>query len=368
MVRQPTFRSQQHKLQHENYKKLHSSNLPLISTSFDVSLSARNYESLQAMVKSGHLLAASQRSSLEFIFKALMGMVESCYFDFLQSQSVSSVQTNNNDLLKAELAENSSELSQLRNLFLLSQQQLQTSQTKENFYREQAQLFGACPSVRRREFDLSGKSDPQLLLRNTELTAVLNHNQTKLSMLQAENLCLQSALDALIASSTSQSADSVIMLEQTLSLSCAHQTIRDNIVLCELDNKRLADAVDSARSAPPLAPASLPERSESLSCQDLQSLFSQLDASSTFEFALPLSSAVIAALDDGIAERWQWSFMESELLSKIHAGRNGDPGDGFAEFERWYHFDYGSFAEHIPGRIPRSPSRLLHSVPGSGRV
>jgi len=96
MVRQPTFRSQQHKLQHENYKKLHSSNLPLISTSFDVSLSARNYESLQAMVKSGHLLAASQRSSLEFIFKALMGMVESCYFDFLQSQSVSSVQTNNN--------------------------------------------------------------------------------------------------------------------------------------------------------------------------------------------------------------------------------------------------------------------------------
>ena len=122
MVRQPTFRSQQHKLQHDNCKNLQSSILPLISASCDVSLSARNYESLQAMVKSGHLLAASQRSSLEFIFKALMGMVESCYFDFLQSQSVSSVQTNNNDLLKAELAENSSELSQLRNLFLLSQQ------------------------------------------------------------------------------------------------------------------------------------------------------------------------------------------------------------------------------------------------------
>ncbi len=76
MVRQPTFRSQQHKLQHrsqqhklqhDNYKNLHSSILPLIWTSLDVSLSARNYESLQAMVKSGHLLAASQRSSLEFV-------------------------------------------------------------------------------------------------------------------------------------------------------------------------------------------------------------------------------------------------------------------------------------------------------------
>jgi hypothetical protein len=117
--------------------------------------------------------------------------------------------------------------------------------------------------------------------------------------------------------------------------------------------------VDSARSAPPPAPASLPERRESLSCQDLQTLFSQLDASSTFEFALPLSSALIAVLDDGIAERWQWSFMESKLLSKIHAGRNGDPSGSFAEFERWYNFDYGSFAEHIPGRIPRSPSRLV---------
>ena len=105
MVRQPTFSSQQHKLQHENYKNLQSSILPLISTSFDVSLSARNYESLQAMVKSGHLLAASQRSSLEFIFKALVGMAESCHFDFLQSQSVSTMQQHNIDLLTAELAE-----------------------------------------------------------------------------------------------------------------------------------------------------------------------------------------------------------------------------------------------------------------------
>jgi hypothetical protein len=49
---------------------------------------------------------------------------------------------------------------------------------------------------------------------------------------------------------------------------------------------------------------------------DLHTLFSQLDPCSTFEFALPLSSAVLAALNDGIAERWHWSFMESELLSK----------------------------------------------------
>jgi hypothetical protein len=51
-----------------------------------MSLSSSNYESLQAMVKSGYLLAVAQRSSLEFIFKALVGMVESCNFDFLQSQ------------------------------------------------------------------------------------------------------------------------------------------------------------------------------------------------------------------------------------------------------------------------------------------
>ncbi len=72
-------------------------------------------------------------------------------------------------------------------------------------------------------------------------------------MLEAENLCRHSALDALIASSVSQSADSVVMLELTVSLRCVHQTVRDNIALCELDNKRLADAVDSAGSAPPIA-------------------------------------------------------------------------------------------------------------------
>ena len=76
----------------------------------------------------------------------------------------------------------------------------------------------------------------------------------------------------------------------------------------------------------------------------------------------PLSSAVLATLADGIAERWHWSYAECELLSKIHAGRNGALGDNFDEFERWYHFDYGSVAGHIPGRIPRSPSALVFST------
>jgi hypothetical protein len=77
-------------------------------------------------------------------------------------------------------------------------------------------------------------------------------------MLQAEKLCLHSALDALIASSISHSADSVILLEQTVLLSSTHQTILDNFVLCELKNIRLADAVDSAGSALLLAPAPCP--------------------------------------------------------------------------------------------------------------
>ncbi len=42
-----------------------------------------------------------------------------------------------------------------------------------------------------------------ILLQNFELTAVLDHQHTKISMLQAEKLCLHSALDALIASSIS---------------------------------------------------------------------------------------------------------------------------------------------------------------------
>ncbi len=69
-----------------------------------------------------------------------MGIVESCNFDFLQSQSVLNMEQHNNDLLTAELAAKGSELSQLSALFLLSQQQLQTMQTNESFYREQAQF------------------------------------------------------------------------------------------------------------------------------------------------------------------------------------------------------------------------------------
>ncbi len=87
MVRQPTIRSQQHKLQHNNSNtSFQSGNSPLDLLALDVSPSAGNYEQLQAMVNSGYLLATAQRSPLEFIFKALLGMVESCKFDFLQSQ------------------------------------------------------------------------------------------------------------------------------------------------------------------------------------------------------------------------------------------------------------------------------------------
>jgi hypothetical protein len=84
--------------------------------------------------------------------------------------------------------------------------------------------------------------------------------------MQDETVCLTSALDDLITSSLSQSACSIAMLEQTVLLWRVHHTIRDTIVLCELENIRLADAVDSAGSALLLAPASLPERRESLSC------------------------------------------------------------------------------------------------------
>jgi hypothetical protein len=85
-------------------KKLLSTFSPSIVQAFNVSLSASNYKSFQAMLKSGYLLAVAQRSSLKFIFKALVGMVESCNFDFLQSQSVSTMQQHNIDLLTAELA------------------------------------------------------------------------------------------------------------------------------------------------------------------------------------------------------------------------------------------------------------------------
>jgi hypothetical protein len=92
-----------------------------LSGCFSVSLSASNYESLQTIVKSEYLLAVAKRLSLEFIFKALVGMLECCSFDFLQSQSVStSMQHHNMDLLTAELAAKGSELPQLSALLLLS--------------------------------------------------------------------------------------------------------------------------------------------------------------------------------------------------------------------------------------------------------
>ena len=329
----------------------------------DVSSSVRNYESLHAMAKSGYLLALAQRSSLDFIFKALLGMIENCTSDFQESESLSTKHEQHCALLQRQLDDKNSELSQHQSELLSIQQKLQISQNHELFYRDQAQLFGACRSVRRREFVRSGESDPQLLLRNSELTAVLDYQQTKLSMLQAENLCLNSALDDLIASSISQSADFLIMLEQTVSLSCVHQTIRNNILVCELENIRLADAVVDGGSAPSHISAPLPEHGTILSREDLQALFSEVRDSDEADIcstsAIPLSSAVLAALTDGLAERWHWSCVECNLLSKIHAGRKGPLGNSFDEFERWYHFDYGSVAGHIPGRIPRSPSALF---------
>ncbi len=135
--------------------------------------------------------------------------------------------------MKDQLAEKNSELSTLHSLLLSLQHQLQRSKTKETFFREQAQLFGACHSVRRRESARSEESDPQLLLHNSELTAILDYQKPKLSIMQAENVCLTSALDDLITSSVSQSADSVVMLEQTVLFCCGHQTILDNIVLAD---------------------------------------------------------------------------------------------------------------------------------------
>jgi hypothetical protein len=129
--------------------------------------------------------------------------------------------------MKDQLAEKNSGLSTLHNLLLSLQHQLQRNQTQETFFCEQAQLFGACPTVRRRESARSEESDPQLsqlLLRNSELTAVLDHQKTKLSIMQAENMFLTSALDDLTTSSLSQSADSVVMLEQSVSLCCVHQS------------------------------------------------------------------------------------------------------------------------------------------------
>jgi hypothetical protein len=91
-----------------------------------------------------------------------------------------------------------------------------------------------------------------------------------------------------------------------------YQTISDNIVLCELEIIRLADAVDSADSALLLAPSLL------LPCQ----------GAATFYRVLTCRC---------FSPTWN-------------------------QHSSWYHFDYCSFAEHIPGRISRSPSCLRQSA------
>ncbi len=145
------------------------------------------------------------------------------------------------------------------------------------------------------------------------------------------------------------------------------------IFLCELENIRLADAADFAVPALPLAPASLPVHRAILSCADLHTLFSKLEPCSTLVSAIPLSSVDLAkaALNDELAELWKWSYMESGLLLKIHAGQNGNlcrVCTSINEFEHWFHFHYCSLAEHIPGWIHHSPSSVLHSVQSSCRV
>ena len=66
-----------------------------------------------------------------------------------------------------------------------------------------------------------------------------------------------------------------------------------------LQNIGLADAVVTGGSAPPHIPVSLPDQYRYFSDEDLQKLFFQLEICSTS--ALPLSSAVLATVDDGIA-------------------------------------------------------------------
>ena len=103
------------------------------------------------MAKSGYLLAFAQRSSFDLIFKALLGMIEKCTFDFQDSQSLSTRHEQKLARLQQKLDDTHSELSSQQQSELFSiQQKLHISQSREVFYREQAQLFGACPSVWRR--------------------------------------------------------------------------------------------------------------------------------------------------------------------------------------------------------------------------
>ena len=109
---------------------------------------------------------------------------------------------------------------------------------------------------------------------------------------------------------------------------------------------------------------------------DLKVIFSTLDPCYPSKSLAPPNSTVLAVLNEGLADRWRCSYFERELLSKIHMGRQGQLGTRFNQFERWYHFDSGSVAEHIPGRISRSPAaliflpplRLVQPVPPTRRV
>ena len=103
--------------------------------------------------------------------------------------------------------------------------------------------------------------------------------------------------------------------------------------------------------------------SPNLSRADLKVIFSTLDPCYPSKSLAPPNSTVLAVLNEGLADRWSCSYFERELLSKIHMGRQGQLGTRFDQFERWYHFDSGSVAEHIPGRIPRSPSALIFLPP-----
>ena len=64
------------------------------------------------------------------------------------------------------------------------------------------------------------------------------------------------------------------MLEQAVLLSGAHQALCNNILVCELENIRLADAYDGP--APPHIPVPLPKHGAILSREDLLALFSEV--------------------------------------------------------------------------------------------
>jgi hypothetical protein len=110
------------------------------------------------------------------------------------------------------------------------------------------------------------------------------------------------------------------LLEQTVLLSSAHQIVRDNLVICELENIRLAGTAASPCAADPLHSAAT--SATILSRADLQELFSTLDLSSPSKSRclVPLNSSVLAVLNAGLAKRCRYSYFERELLSKLMLG------------------------------------------------